>query len=51
MVPGMERWTTVVNKPDLVEELRKAPDDKLSFRLAIKEVNLSISTMAQSFDF
>ena len=50
MVAGMERWTTVVNKLDLIEELRKAPDDKVSFHLASKEVRLSTSLIL-SFDY
>ena len=50
MVPGMGRWTTVVNKPELIEEIRKAPDDKVSFDLATKEVCLFTSTTTPFFD-
>ena len=50
MVPGMGRWMTVMNKPNLIEEIRNAPDDKMSFDIATKEVRLSISTVALSFD-
>ncbi|KAI5118676.1 hypothetical protein M0805_003613 [Coniferiporia weirii] len=37
-VPGLERWTVIINKSELVEEIRKAPDDKISFTQAIGEL-------------
>ena len=38
----MERWTTIVNKQELIEEIRKAPDNKFSFSEAVVEVKLSV---------
>lgn len=37
-VPEIERWHVIVTKPELVEEVRKAPDDALSFEYAVDEV-------------
>ena len=37
-VPGLERNTVVINERDLIEEVRKAPDNKVSFSEAIAEV-------------
>ncbi|THH08423.1 hypothetical protein EW145_g2710 [Phellinidium pouzarii] len=37
-VPQVTRWVVVVNSPDLIDELRKAPVDKLSALAAFKEL-------------
>ncbi|KAI9461746.1 cytochrome P450 [Boletus coccyginus] len=37
-VPMMDRWMVVLTGPELVEELRKIPDDKLSFDHAMRDV-------------
>ncbi|PAV19648.1 cytochrome P450 [Pyrrhoderma noxium] len=37
-VPIIERWLVVINKPELIEEIRKAPDDVFSFLEASKEL-------------
>ena len=34
----MGSWHVVINKPELVEEVRRAPDDKLSIGAAFSEV-------------
>ena len=34
----MKRWHVIVSGPKLVDELRKAPDDVLSFLEATREV-------------
>lgn len=34
----MDRWMVVLTGPELVEELRKIPDDKLSFDHAMRDV-------------
>ncbi|KAH8113856.1 cytochrome P450 [Phellopilus nigrolimitatus] len=36
-VPELTRWLVVVNTPELVEEIRRAPDDRLSFLDATDE--------------
>ena len=36
----MEQWTTIINKPELIEEIRKAPDDRFSFIAAVQEVRV-----------
>ena len=33
-----DRWLVVVNTPELIEELRKLPDDQVSFIDAVHEV-------------
>ncbi|KAF9229083.1 cytochrome P450 [Gyrodon lividus] len=37
-VPMMDRWMVVMSGPQLVEELRKIPDDKLSFDHAMQDL-------------
>ncbi|TFK36367.1 cytochrome P450 [Crucibulum laeve] len=37
-LPGLTQWIVVFNSPKLVEELRKAPDDLMSFTMATEEV-------------
>ncbi|KAF8445764.1 cytochrome P450 [Boletus edulis BED1] len=37
-VPMMDRWLVVLTGPKLVEELRKIPDDKLSFDHAMRDI-------------
>lgn len=37
-IPLTDRWLVVVSGPKLVEELRKLPDDKMSFLDAIADV-------------
>ena len=39
-VANHNRWHIVVTGPQLIEELKKAPDDVLSFNDAIVEVSL-----------
>ena len=39
-VPLLTRWTVIVTGPKFIEELRKAPDEQLSFEDAIDEVCL-----------
>ena len=34
----MEQWTTIINKSELIDEIRKAPDDRFSFMQAVQEV-------------
>ena len=41
-----DRWLVVVNTPELIEELRKLPDDQVSFIDAVHEVR---SWMLQDF--
>ncbi|GJJ15189.1 hypothetical protein Clacol_009465 [Clathrus columnatus] len=36
-VPDKDRWNIIVSRPDQIEELRKAPDDVLSFNVFINE--------------
>ena len=38
----MERYTVVLNRRDLIEEIRKAPDEKVSFTEATAEVRTAI---------
>ena len=40
-IPLLEQWLIVVNTPELIEELRKAPDDKMSVSQAIADVRIS----------
>ncbi|KAF8061617.1 cytochrome P450 [Lyophyllum atratum] len=37
-VPGISKWTVVVSGPQMVEDLRKATDDQVSFRDAVADV-------------
>ncbi|KIM67603.1 hypothetical protein SCLCIDRAFT_1111427 [Scleroderma citrinum Foug A] len=37
-VPMMNRWVVVITGPRLLEELRKIPDERLSFDHAIRDV-------------
>lgn len=39
----MDRWMVILTGPKLVEELRKIPDDKLSFDHAMRDVRTTIS--------
>ncbi|EJD00067.1 cytochrome P450 [Fomitiporia mediterranea MF3/22] len=36
-IPMFDRWMVVVNTPELIEEVRRAPDDKLSFMESTEE--------------
>ncbi|KAI5118158.1 hypothetical protein M0805_005780 [Coniferiporia weirii] len=36
-VPELARWMVIVSSPELIEEVRKAPDDKLSFLEALDD--------------
>ncbi|EJD07489.1 cytochrome P450 [Fomitiporia mediterranea MF3/22] len=38
-IPEMSRYTVIINKRDVIEEIRKAPDSKASFDAAMAEVN------------
>jgi hypothetical protein len=42
-VPGLFDWQVLVSGRDLVEEVRKAPDDKLNMYKATEEVSSAIS--------
>ena len=33
-VPAIDRWIVVVSGPELIDELRKMPDEMVSFELA-----------------
>lgn len=37
-VPRISTWEVVVSKPELIDEVRKAPDNVLSFHAAVDEV-------------
>jgi hypothetical protein len=37
-IPGLFEWTVLVSGKDLIEEVRKAPEEKLSFEEATSEV-------------
>lgn len=39
----MDRWVVVLTGPKLVQELRKIPDEKLSFDHAIRDVRITFS--------
>ena len=39
-VPELFRWTVIVSGPKMIEELRKAGDDELSFDEAVAEVRV-----------
>ncbi|KAF8897198.1 cytochrome P450 [Infundibulicybe gibba] len=36
-VPTLSKWVIVVSGPDMLDDIRRAPDDQLSFREAISE--------------
>jgi hypothetical protein len=38
-VPELERWHVIVTSPELVEEVRKAPEDVLSLSHYLDEVS------------
>jgi hypothetical protein len=42
-VPELNRWHLIVSGAQLVDELRKAPDDVLSFDAAVQDVRFYIS--------
>lgn len=42
----MEQWTTIINKIELVDEIRMAPDQRLSFLKAADEVRF-LTLLAQ----
>lgn len=43
-IAAISRWVVVLNGPQLVDEVRRAPADILSFDLAIQEVILSATS-------
>ncbi|KAL5483395.1 hypothetical protein ACEPAI_8626 [Sanghuangporus weigelae] len=49
-VPELRRWLVVVNTPELIDEVRKAPDDKLSFLEAVRDLIASEFTMGRLID-
>ena len=36
----LDRWLVVISGPELIEEVRKFPDDQVSFLDAVEEVGL-----------
>ncbi|KAG0704373.1 cytochrome P450 [Suillus ampliporus] len=53
-VPLIDRWVVVVTGPRLVEELRKVPDDELSFDHAMRDllqVKYTFGTDAQEYPY
>ncbi|KXN83235.1 Ent-kaurene oxidase [Leucoagaricus sp. SymC.cos] len=49
-VASISRWVVVVNGPKLVDDVRKAPDDVLSFDLAIQETTQAEYTFGPGLD-
>lgn len=49
-IPMIDHWEVVVSKPELIDEVRKAPDDKLSFYAAVDEVGLLTSFFSPSYE-
>lgn len=41
-IPYLNSWHIVVSGPKLIDELRQAKDDELSFAEAVAEVSLSL---------
>ncbi|KAL5492509.1 hypothetical protein ACEPAI_3956 [Sanghuangporus weigelae] len=46
-IPGVERYTVILNRRDLIEEIRKAPDEKVSFTEASAELFVSKWTFGE----
>ena len=40
-IPNLKGWTVVVTGPKFIEEVRRAPEDQLSFEVAVEEVGLT----------
>jgi hypothetical protein len=38
-IPDLLQWIVVATEPSMIEEIRKAPEDVLSFMEAIEEVS------------
>ncbi|EJC99414.1 uncharacterized protein FOMMEDRAFT_32745, partial [Fomitiporia mediterranea MF3/22] len=38
-VPQMRRWLVIVNTPELIDEVSRAPEDRLSFVEGTREVS------------
>ena len=38
-MPGVDHYTVIINKRELIDEVQRAPDDKVSFRNAVAEVS------------
>ncbi|EJD07780.1 cytochrome P450 [Fomitiporia mediterranea MF3/22] len=49
-VPQMRHWLVVVNTPELIDEVRRAPDNKLSFMEATRDSISSEFTMGRLVD-
>ena len=50
-VPAIDRWIVVVSGPELIDELRKMPDEMVSFELAtggVRTFSLFISFYEQA---
>ncbi|KAL5499081.1 hypothetical protein ACEPAH_1599 [Sanghuangporus vaninii] len=47
-LPMFNRWLVIVNTPELIEEIRKAPDDKVSFIAATEDILAVKYTMGPS---
>lgn len=41
-VPTIGRYTVVLSGPQMIEDIRRAGDDELSFREAVAEVSISL---------
>jgi hypothetical protein len=39
-IAGLRRWIILVSDPELIEDIKKAPDDILSIRERLREVRL-----------
>ena len=40
-VPFLNRWIVVISKEELIEEIKKAPDDKISITDALVDVSIT----------
>jgi cytochrome P450 len=49
-IAAISRWVVVLNGPQLVDEVRRAPDDVLSFDLAIQETTQADFTFGPGLD-
>lgn len=39
-IPTLDKWMVIVNTPELIEEIQKAPDHVLSFEAAVDDVRI-----------
>ncbi|KAI5118159.1 hypothetical protein M0805_005781 [Coniferiporia weirii] len=46
-IPELGRWMVIVSSPELVEEVRRAPDDKLSFVEAVEDTLAAKYTLGE----